>query len=60
MEKLLLAFGLVLAFEGTFYALFPSFFRYMLKTIETLSDWEIRRWGVLSLCLGVFLVWLTT
>lgn len=60
MDKVLLAIGLVLAVEGTLYALFPSFFRYMVKAIETLSDWEMRRWGVISLSLGVFFVWLAT
>ena len=58
LEKLFLAVGLVLAFEGALYALFPSFLRYMVKQIDVVSDSALRNGGLVALGIGVGLVWL--
>ncbi len=58
LAKLCLAIGLVLAFEGALYALFPTFLRSMLKQMETVSDSQLRIGGLIALFSGVFLVWL--
>lgn len=57
-EKLVLALGLVLAFEGALYALFPTFLRAMLAQMEKVSDTELRIGGLFALTSGVVLVWL--
>ncbi len=58
LEKLVLALGLVLAFEGALYALFPTFLRAMLAQMEKVSDTELRVGGLVALACGVALVWL--
>jgi uncharacterized protein YjeT (DUF2065 family) len=58
LAKLGLAIGLVLAFEGALYALFPTLLRSMVKQIETVSDSQLRVGGLMALSFGVFLVWL--
>lgn len=58
LEKLVLALGLVLAFEGALYALFPTFLRAMLAQMEKVSDTELRVGGLIALACGVTLVWL--
>jgi len=58
LAKLCLALGLVLAFEGALYALFPTLLRFMMKQIETVSDSQLRIGGLAALSLGVLLVWL--
>ena len=58
LEKLFLAIGLVLAFEGALYALFPSFLRRMMQQLETISDAQLRFGGLLALVAGVGLVWI--
>jgi uncharacterized protein YjeT (DUF2065 family) len=58
LEKLFLAVGLVLAFEGALYALFPSFLRSMVKQIDVVSDSALRNGGLVALGTGVGLVWL--
>lgn len=57
-DKLLLAVGLVLAFEGALYALFPTFLRSMVKQIDMVSDAALRTGGVAALAIGTFLVWM--
>lgn len=57
-EKLLLAVGLVLAFEGALYALFPTFLRSMVKLIDMVSDSSLRVGGLVALAVGVGLVWM--
>ena len=44
LEKLFLAMGLVLAFEGALYALFPTFLRSMLRQIDKVSDADPTQW----------------
>jgi len=58
LAKLCLALGLVLAFEGALYALFPTLLRSMMKQTETVSDSQLRIGGLAALSLGVLLVWL--
>lgn len=57
-EKLFLALGLVLAFEGALYALFPTFLRSMVKQIDMVSDQALRLGGVVALAIGVGVVWM--
>jgi uncharacterized protein YjeT (DUF2065 family) len=58
LEKVFLAFALVLAFEGALYALFPTFLRSIMKQLEQVDDAALRQGGVVALSLGVGLVWL--
>jgi uncharacterized protein YjeT (DUF2065 family) len=58
VEKLFLAIGLVLAFEGALYALFPTFLRSMVKQIDMVSDSSLRFGGLVALAVGVGLVWM--
>ncbi len=58
LEKLFLAIGLVLAFEGALYALFPSFLRSMVKQFDAVSDATLRNGGLVALTIGVVLVWM--
>ena len=58
LEKVFLAFALVLAFKGALYALFPTFLRSMMKQLEQVDDAVLRQGGVVALSLGVGLVWL--
>ena len=58
LEKVFLAFALVLAFEGALYALFPTFLRSIMKQLEQVDDAALRQGGVVALILGVGLVWL--
>ena len=58
VEKLILAIGLVLAFEGALYALFPTFLRSMVKQIDMVSDSGLRTGGLVALAIGVGLVWM--
>lgn len=58
IEKLFLAIGLVLAFEGALYALFPSFLRSIVKQIDSVSDAALRNGGLVALLIGVVFVWM--
>lgn len=58
VEKLFLAIGLVLAFEGALYALFPTFLRSMVRQIDMVSDQALRIGGLIALAAGVGLVWM--
>ena len=60
LEKVFLAFALVLAFEGALYALFPTFLRTMMKQLEQLDDATLRQGGIIALGVAVGLVWLLT
>ncbi len=58
MNELLLAAGLVLAVEGTVYALFPKAMHGLMeRMLETPPD-TMRVGGVVALAAGVAIVWL--
>ncbi len=56
--KVLLALGLVLAFEGAVYALFPTFLRRIVRQVDMVNDAKLRLGGLVALVSGVVLVWL--
>lgn len=56
--KVLLALGLVLAFEGAVYALFPTFLRRIVRQVDMVNDTQLRLGGLVALVSGVVLVWL--
>jgi len=58
IETGLLALGLVLVVEGLVYALAPSLVERMLVALSTLPEETRRMIGLVSLALGVVLVWL--
>ena len=53
-----MALGLVLAFEGAVYALFPTFLRRIVHQVDMINDAQLRLGGVVALVAGVVLVWL--
>ena len=57
MRELIIAFGLLLFFEGILYALFPSKMKNMLKTIEKLSVGQLRSGGLFFAIIGFIIVW---
>lgn len=58
MADLLLGAGLVLAIEGTIYALFPGQAKAMLERLRDLPERSLRTGGVVALAAGVLVVWL--
>jgi len=52
------ALGLLFAIEGTFYALLPGHIRNFSKLIGDMPEAAVRIGGVMSLAMGVLLVWL--
>ncbi len=58
IDTVLLALGLVLAFEGAIYALFPTFLRRIVRQIDMINDSQLRLSGLVALVAGVVLVWL--
>ena len=58
MNELIVAVGLVLVIEGLIYALFPAAMKSMVVEIAKLPDHTMRRFGLIALGLGVFIVWL--
>ncbi|MGB1117142.1 MAG: DUF2065 family protein [Parvibaculales bacterium] len=58
IDKVLLALGLVLAFEGAVYALFPTFLRTIVRQLDMVNDAQLRLGGLVALVAGVVLVWL--
>ncbi|MEX0350175.1 MAG: DUF2065 domain-containing protein [Paracoccaceae bacterium] len=57
MGIILMAFGLVLIVEGLVYALAPSLVERMLEMLRTLPESSRRQVGILSMVLGLILVW---
>jgi uncharacterized protein YjeT (DUF2065 family) len=57
MSDLLVAIGLVLAIEGTLYALAPQSLKAMMRTVLDLPDAQLRVGGVVALAVGVLIVW---
>jgi uncharacterized protein YjeT (DUF2065 family) len=58
MSDVATAIGLVLALEGALYALFPDFMRRMAEQVIGTPGDTLRVAGVVSVALGVALVWL--
>lgn len=58
MRDFLTALGLMLAIEGTLYALFATRLKDMLMRLAEISPAAIRLGGVVALALGVGVVWL--
>lgn len=58
IPELLTALGLVLVIEGLLYALVPGHLKAMMKTVEKLSDDQLRLGGVAAMAAGVAVVWL--
>lgn len=57
MTMILMALGLVLIVEGLVYALAPSIVERMLEMLRTLPEAGRRQVGILSMVLGLILVW---
>ncbi|RZO63110.1 MAG: DUF2065 domain-containing protein [Candidatus Pelagibacterales bacterium] len=57
MRELIIAFGLLLFFEGILYALFPSKMKSMLKLIEKIQTKQLRSGGLLFAIIGFLIVW---
>jgi uncharacterized protein YjeT (DUF2065 family) len=52
------ALGLVLVFEGLFYAAVPGHLKRMMRAVQEMSDDQLRAGGVGAMALGVAIVWL--
>ena len=59
MRELIIAFGLLLFFEGILYALFPSKMKNMLKKIEFISDAQLRTGGLVFAIIGFVIIYYT-
>ena len=57
MKELVIAFGLLLFFEGILYALFPSKMKNMLKTIEKIEPTQLRTGGLIFALIGFGIIW---
>ncbi|MFA3916048.1 DUF2065 domain-containing protein [Ruegeria hyattellae] len=57
MTMILMALGLVLIVEGLVYALAPTLVERMLEMLRTLPEAGRRQVGILSMVLGLILVW---
>jgi len=57
MSDLIVAVGLVLALEGTLYALSPGGMKTMMRNALELPDHVLRYAGVGALAIGVAVVW---
>ena len=57
-QEFLMALGLVFVIEGLLYALVPGHLKRMLRTMQELSDDQLRMGGVSAIALGVAIVWL--
>lgn len=58
MSDLAVAIGLVLAIEGTLYALAPGALKAMMRQALDLPEQVLRTGGVVALAAGVAVVWL--
>ncbi|WP_417677196.1 DUF2065 domain-containing protein [Roseibium sp.] len=58
MNDFLTALGLVLALEGTLYALVPGGMKNVMRAALNMSDQSLRIAGLAGLALGVLMVWL--
>ncbi|MBM3519902.1 MAG: DUF2065 domain-containing protein [Alphaproteobacteria bacterium] len=51
------ALGLVLVIEGLLYALVPGHLKAMMRTVQDMSDDQLRIGGAVAVALGVGVVW---
>jgi uncharacterized protein YjeT (DUF2065 family) len=58
MSEIATAIGLVLALEGALYALFPELMKRMAQQVLQSPGDSLRIVGVISVAIGVALVWL--
>jgi uncharacterized protein YjeT (DUF2065 family) len=58
MDDIFLALGLVLALEGSLYALFPQGMRRALAMALALPSEQLRWTGLFAAVIGVVIVWL--
>ncbi|MEI2383786.1 DUF2065 domain-containing protein [Breoghania sp. JC706] len=58
MHDFITAIGLVLAIEGTLYALLPGALKRMMAQAQGAPDQVLRLAGLGALAAGVFIVWL--
>jgi uncharacterized protein YjeT (DUF2065 family) len=58
-DALWMALALVLVIEGLLPALNPGGWRRMFERILTLSDQQVRTIGLVSMVLGLLMLWLT-
>ncbi len=58
VETALLALGLVLVLEGLVYALAPSIVEELLEMLRSFSEGQRRTMGLMSVALGVLVVWI--
>ncbi len=58
IETIFLALGLVLVIEGLAYALAPSLVERLLEGLKQMSLEARRRFGLVSVALGVGIIWL--
>jgi len=58
LSLLLLAFGLVMIFEGLVYALAPSLLERMLEMLREMPEGAVRQIGALVVVGGLILVWI--
>jgi uncharacterized protein len=58
IEDVALALGLVFVIEGLLYALVPGQLKRMARTLQGLSDDQLRLGGATAVALGVVIVWI--
>lgn len=58
MQQFLIAFGLLLVFEGLLYAFLPGHLRKLAETLNSLSNEQMRVGGTMAIAVGVFVIWL--
>ena len=57
MSDLLVAAGLFLVIEGLVYALAPGFVRRMAEALPSVTDQQMRVFGLAAVGIGVFVFW---
>ena len=58
MVELLSIVGVFLAVEGVLYAGAPSAAKRMAYSVSQMDEETLRRFGLVAMCVGVFIVWL--
>ncbi len=57
MRELIIAFGLFLFIEGTFYALFPSKMKSILSKLKDINEKQMRSGGFIFALIGFIIIW---